>query len=396
MKSRLNVYYYIITSKQNKKGLCPIYCRITGNKERKKFATGTQCHPKDWNTLDNSIKGDSDETYRNNQYLKSIKNKLENIILEHHLNEMELRPEKLYKLFKGEEKQSYTILDAFQFHNGNIRKQVGKGLTKATLVKYEVIEKHVQSFIKDELKTNDINLSELNLAFIEDFKTYLQVEKNHNPNTINKIMQRVRKVIRYIIKYDWIEKDPFVNYKPMKYHKEVIFLTQKELTTLQAYQFTQERLQQVKDCFIFSCYTGLAYNELSNLRANNIIIDDKDTEWINIKRKKTSKTLIIPLLSKAKEILRKYANNENKLLPVISNQKMNSYLKEIASIIGIDKNLTSHIARKTFASTVLLNNNVPMHIVSELLGHSSVTVTEGHYGKVVKNKLLEEIMRIDK
>jgi integrase/recombinase XerD len=169
-----------------------------------------------------------------------------------------------------------------------------------------------------------------------------------------------------------------------------VYLTDGELKQLEKYTFSQPRLQQVKDLFIFCCYTGLAYAEMSTLTTNNIEIGFDGKEWIQMIRKKTNRKISIPLLPKAKDILDKY----NDVLPVISNQKFNSYLKEISELLGIDKKLTHHIARKTFATTVLLYNNVPMEIVSELLGHTNMSVTQAHYRKVVQKKVSEEIKRL--
>jgi integrase/recombinase XerD len=171
----------------------------------------------------------------------------------------------------------------------------------------------------------------------------------------------------------------------------IIYLTDEELKQLEKHTFSQPRLQQVKDLFIFCCYTGLAYAEMSTLTNKNIEIGFDGKEWVQMIRKKTNRKISVPVLPKAKEILNKY-NNE---LPSISNQKFNSYLKEISALLSIDKKLTHNIARKTFATTVLLFNNVPMEIVSELLGHSNMNITQSHYGKVVQKKVSEEIHKLN-
>ena len=185
-------------------------------------------------------------------------------------------------------------------------------------------------------------------------------------------------------------------YKAKKVILEVVFLSPEELQQLEGYKFTQSRLNFIKDLFIFSCYTGVPYKELMNLEAKHISKGFDDNLWIKMKREKTTKELSIPLLPKALVILEKYSNKTANIFPRISNQKYNSYLKEVADIVGIEKRLTTHIARKTFASTVLLYNDVPMEIVSELLGHSSITVTEASYGKIVQKSIGKEISRISK
>ena len=169
---------------------------------------------------------------------------------------------------------------------------------------------------------------------------------------------------------------------------------------LEDYQFETVRLEKVRDCFIFCCYTGLPYTEMASLRASHIVKGFDGKDWIKIIRKKTGKPMMIPLLPKALQILEGYnireKNANDLLLPVISNQRFNSYLKEIAEIVGIKKKLSHHVARKTFASTVLLYNDVPMEIVSELLGHSSMAITQKHYGRVVKKKVSDHVNKLAK
>jgi len=183
---------------------------------------------------------------------------------------------------------------------------------------------------------------------------------------------------------------------PGKVKREIVFLSNDELAKLEACQFKQHRLALVRDLFVFCCYTGLAYNEMDRLRKEHIIMGFDGNQWIRMKRQKTSKQISVPLLPKALELLIQYDNNENRVLPKFSNQKINSYLKEIADIVGINKSISHHMARKTFASTVLLYNDVPMEIVSELLGHSSIKITQEYYGKVVQKRVSEEMERISK
>ncbi|MFT7036734.1 MAG: integrase/recombinase XerD, partial [Cyclobacteriaceae bacterium] len=243
---------------------------------------------------------------------------------------------------------------------------------------------------------NDFPLSKLKLQFLHDFEYYLKTERRQSQVTINKCIQRLRKPIKEALGEGYLEKDPFVQHKPGRVRKEVIFLSTDELKLLEEHHFTQPRLQLVKDLFIFCCYTGLAYHEMSNLKKEHIIKGFDGNEWIQMKREKTDKMISIPLLPKAKVILEKYHEVSNHALPKFSNQKINSYLKEIAGIVGINKPISHHMARKTFASTVLLYNDVPMEIVSELLGHSSMKITQEYYGKIVQKRISKEMKRLSK
>ncbi|MDA8972734.1 site-specific integrase, partial [bacterium] len=221
-------------------------------------------------------------------------------------------------------------------------------------------------------------------------------ERNLKQVSINKTIQRIKKITKYAMGHEWLDKDPFILHKSKAVHTDVIFLSPEELEMVETFEFDSDRLNRVKDCFIFCCYTGLAYREMADLRANHIIKEYENKDWIKMKRKKTGKLLMIPILPKAESILKKY-NNKNyyfkdgALLPIISNQRFNTNLKEIAKIIGINKKLSHHVARKTFASTVLLFNDVPMEIVSELLGHSDIKTTQKHYGKIVKKTVSKQV-----
>ena len=228
-----------------------------------------------------------------------------------------------------------------------------------------------------------------------DFEYYLKVEKKQAQITINKSIQRFRKPVKVAVAEGYLDKDPFMLYKTKSAKKEVVFLSVEELKILEGYEFSQPRLEDVKNMFIFCCYTGLAYAEMSALKSKHITIGFDDLKWIRMERKKTGKFINIPLFPQALKILKLY-EKEAYLLPVISNQRFNSYLKEIAAIIGIEKRLTHHTARKTFASTVLLYNNVPMEIVSELLGHSNMSITQKYYGKIVMKKVSEEVKKLNR
>jgi site-specific recombinase XerD len=248
----------------------------------------------------------------------------------------------------------------------------------------------VALFIAKSYKRKDVRLKDLDLKFIKDLEYFFKTELKLRQATVYRSIQRVKKIIQFAIAENYLKKDPFHLYKNKKYKTIIVYLTDEELKRLEKHTFSQVRLQQVKDLFIFCCYTGLAYTEMTTLTTNNIEVGFDGNEWIQMIRKKTNREISIPVLPKAKEILEKYDNE----LPKISNQKFNSYLKEISILLNIDKKLTHHIARKTFATTVLLFNDVPMEIVSELLGHSNMNITQAHYGKIVQRKVSDEMKKV--
>ncbi len=226
------------------------------------------------------------------------------------------------------------------------------------------------------------------------YEYYLKTEKKLQQSTVNKAIQRFRRVVKYAISEDYLAKDPFMLYKAKRVKKEVVFLTPEQLKKLEKIDFKIKRIQYIKDLFIFCCYTGLGFKEMSELKKKAIKKEFDGELWLNIHRDKTSKMYKVPLLPKAKEIMEKYTNESDFVFEGVSNTKFNLYLKEIADVVGLDFNLTHHIARKTFASTVLLYNDVPMEIVSKLLGHSSMKVTQDSYGKIVERKMSLEMSKL--
>lgn len=396
MVQGLHILFFLYRSKSNEKGTSPIFCRLTLDKKRKQFSTGHFAKEANWNNLSQRYRGSSPEAQHINMSLDDVKAKLFNSYAELLKERETLIVDDVYNRFAGTDRMYKTLLQTFDYHNSKMKELIGKDYVQATYDKFVVIQNHVQDFLKNTYKVSDYPLSEIKLKFLTDLDHYLKVDKNQNQNTINKVIERVKKVIKIAVGNGWLNSDPFLLYQKKKYVKEVVFLNNQELKKLESHKFAQERLAAVRDCFVFSCYTGLAYNEASLLSAKHLQKDDNGNVWIEMIRQKTQRPIEVPLLPKALKILEKYGYPEQTgvLLPIISNQKMNSYLKELSVIVGINKTLTHHIARKTFASTVLLNNDIPIEIVSFLLGHSKTTTTELHYAKVVKDSVLRHVSKL--
>ncbi|HSD08183.1 site-specific integrase [Flavobacterium sp.] len=395
----LKVLFLINKTRINSKGEAPIRCRITFNGIRKIFSTGLFINPDNWeNTLQIANPPNDPNSYINTQ-LSLIKQEINQAFLFLKVQKNTFDADDIYLQYKGENiKVEKKLIEVFEMHNDSMKKLIGIEYSKSTHSKFIEAKKHTEDFLKFKYKKKDINLIDLNLKFLHEFEMYLKSERKHKQITINKSIQRLRKIIKLALSEGFIITDPFLLHRPKKVENQVVFLTPKELQELENHKFTQTRLQQVCDMFIFCCYTGLAYNEMSSLTKKNIVKGFDNKLWIDMYRQKTKKQFKIPLLPKAKEILDKYKSNissQNKLLPIITNQKFNSYLKEIAEILGFEKNLTHHIGRKTFATTILLYNDVPMEIVSELLGHSKMSVTQAHYAKVVQSKISEHISKLN-
>jgi site-specific recombinase XerD len=326
-----------------------------------------------------------------NNHLAMLKARLLNCHGKLEVRGATITAERLKNEFTGVVEKSRLLLPIIQQHNDDIKKLIGKDYSKATWIKYNTTQKHITEFLKWKYNLSDINLKGLNFEFITDFEFYLKSEKSIDVNTNAKYIKNLKKIIKECVCKDWLQKDPFMAYKVKAKKTEREFLTDLELQSIQEKYFTIERLNNVKDIFLFSCYTGLAYIDVFNLTSNNISLGIDGEKWIFTHRQKTETASRIPLLPPALAILDKYANhpqanNNGKLLPVPSNQKTNAYLKEIAVCCGITKELTFHVARHTFATTVTLTNGVPIESVSKMLGHKKLQTTQ-HYAKILDKKV---------
>ena len=311
------------------------------------------------------------------------------------MNELNFDVQDIYQQYKGKPlKKERGVLEVYDMHSLRIKKLIGIDIKEVTYKKYLESGKHLKDFIKHKYKQKDIKLKALRSNFIDDDVYFLKVEKKFQQSTLNKAIQRFRKVIKYAVAEDYLNKDPFMLYRPKTVKKPVVFLNPEQLKKLEETSFSIVRIQQIKDMFVFCCYTGLGFTEMSNLKKNQFTTEFDGELWININRQKTKKGFKVPLLPKARAIMEQYKSDSDYVFPSISNTHFNAYLKEIANVVGIEFNLTHHIARKTFASTVLLYNDVPMEIVSKLLGHSKLQTTQDHYGKVVQKKISLEISKL--
>jgi site-specific recombinase XerD len=393
---KLSVLFVVQKVKTNKKGKCPLRCRLTYLKNRKEFSTGLFINPDHWNNGVQIAEPPNPENNIINTQLSLISQKISEAFLMLQVLPDTFDVDDIYRTYKGEDvKTEITILGAYDLHNEKMKKLIGVDFNKLSWSRYLESRRKVAEFIKSKYKKSDVKLKQLDLKFIKDLEYYWKTEKKLRQATIYRSMQRVKKIIQFAIDENYLQKNPFSLYKNKKYKGVIVYLTDEELKRLMHRKFTQKRLEQVKDMFVFCCYTGLPYQEMSSLRTHHIAKGFDGNLWINMNRKKTLQSIAIPLLPQAEAILNKYkVADSDVVLPSISNQKFNSYLKEIAVIVGIEKKLTHHIARKTFATTVLLLNGVSIEVVSELLGHSKITVTQEHYAKVVKSKVSKEIGKL--
>jgi site-specific recombinase XerD len=265
--------------------------------------------------------------------------------------------------------------------------------------KFDTSLTRLQEYIKHKCGTDDILLNEVNTQFINDFDFYLKTVQKCQHNSSLKHLKNLKKIIRIALANDWIRKDPFYGIQFKHEETNIEFLTQEELEHLIHKEFPVQRLAQVRDIFVFCSFTGLAFADVQQLTPNHLIKDNNGAMWIRKARQKTKNMCNIPVLSVAKRLIEKYQDHpdcirKGTLLPVMSNQKHNAYLKEIADLCGINKRLTSYVARYTAATVVFLANQVSMENVAKILGHSNTKMTQ-HYAKVLDSSIMRDMKNVE-
>ncbi len=390
--------FICIYSRTKKNGLVPIYCVLKKGTEISRFSTKLSIQKNLWDGSKNRAKGKSDEAVILNEQLDKIYNELKTNLIQLFNQGKEITIiDLLDAYFKKAVKHPTTLMAVYKHKYEKMQKLLGKDYTQSTLSKYSQMAKAVQEFIKSEYKTNDIYLNKLNRPFLDDLELFLRANRGMKPISSNKVIQGLKSVVIYALERDWIERDPFIGFTFKRVETEIKYLTIEQINKLENAILAQSRLNKVKDMFLFSIYTGLHFADAMSLTNSNLVTGIDGNIWIDYVRGKTGKRIQIPLLNKAQALLvkfKEYGLKNNYIIPRITNQKLNSYLKEIADIVGIDIPLTHKIARKTFGS-VLLFNNVPIKVVSELMGHSNSLITERHYAKLDTRKLGEAMKLLE-
>jgi site-specific recombinase XerD len=395
MKTKVSILFYAKRAKASVNGLVPIYTRITINGKRIELSSNRFVELPKWSTEAGKMKGNSEEARSINSHLDMLRIQIIDMQMELLHKKIPVTTETLKSKILGVDERQRMLIPIFQDHNNKIKELVGKEYAPGTLERYKTSLKHTIEFIQWKYSVSDIDIKNIDHAFITDYEFFLRSIRKCANNTAVKYIKNFKKIVKLCISNGWLDKDPFVNYKAKIREVEREFLSQEEIQTIYEKVFVTERLNQVKDIFVFACFTGLAYIDVKQLTLSNISIGIDGGKWIFTHRQKTETASRIPLLPIPQELIQKYAThpqclNENKLLPVLSNQKMNSYLKEIADVCGIKKDLTFHIARHTFATTVTLTNGVPIESVSKMLGHTNIKTTQ-HYAKILDKKVSEDM-----
>ncbi len=386
--------------KRIKNNQAPLYARITVDGKKLNISLKRRIDTRLWNANKQRIKGNSQTARDLNQYLNEVHSELFQCYHELRADDRRITPQAIKSKFLGDDNvRIYTLRDIIAYHNTKIFQKLHRNTSRL----YLTSQNYILLFVKKEYKREDMELVELDYRFILSFENFLRshkprhYQKQIGNNAVMKHIQRLRKMITLAYHMEWINNDPFRKFKQKLIPTHRGYLTAKELERLEELAINSRRLNTVRDLFVFSCYTGISYTDIMLLTKESLVLG-MDTYWIVIKRQKNGNPVKIPLLKKALDLIKRYMTDKrslvnNTLFPRISNQKMNAYLKEIAPLAGIQKNLTFHMARHTFATTVTLTNGVPIETISKMLGHTRLATTQ-IYAKVVERKVYDDMQML--
>ena len=396
MNANITTLFYIKRAKPNSKGLVPIFMRVTVNGQRIEKSTGKYIDSDTWSVEATKMKGKSDTARSINSHLELLSNSVSEAEKDIISNREIVNYANMKKKITGKTNDGRMLVSVFQAHNDKMQALVASGeFAQGTVERYKTTLNHIKEFLQVKRNLMDIDIVNLDFPLLKDFEFFLITSHNCKNNTAVKYVKNFRKVINECLDNDWLKIDPFKKYKCKITRVDRHYLTEDELQKIYTKDFIIPRLALVRDIFIFSCFTGLAYIDVKNLTKNNISIGIDGSKWIFTKRQKTEGPSNIPILPMVEQLIEKYEDhphciNRNVLMPILSNQRMNSYLKEIADVCGISKDLTFHVARHTFATTVTLSNGVPLESVSKMLGHTSWKSTQ-IYARVLDKKIGEDM-----
>lgn len=399
-RTTFSLLFYIRRDKLNKRGEAPVFMRLTINGERADASIKRFIEPHAWN----SEKGKANEKCRGgkdlNLYLDAISANILQIQRDFELDKKEVSAQIILNRYLGKDQSDrHTLMEVFHAHNQKCRALIGINFAPDTVLRYETCLRLIEEFMRNTYQKEDCYLEEVTKQFVEEFEFYLKTVRKCCHNTTTKYLANFKKIVRIALANGWMKRDPFAQ---IRFHLDEVereFLEKQELKTLLSKNISVPRLAQIRDIFCFCCFTGLAFSDVKHLKSEHLVTDINGMVWIRKTRQKTKNMCNIPLLDEAQKILDRYKDHpycqtQGVLLPVCSNQKMNMYLKELADICGIRKNLSTHCARHTFA-TLTLASGATIDNVAKMLGHANVNMTR-HYAKVLDSSIMRDMQMVAK
>lgn len=399
-KTNFRVSFFLKKAKLLKNGEASVAMRISIDGQRVENNIRKSILPNLWDQSKERAKGTSAAAVDLNRFIEDARIRIHQIVTELQQTGAEINPLIVQQRFYGVgqvRKQERTILQVIQEHNDEAKQLIGKDFVEITWRRYETMKRYLGELIKQKYGVDDLPLSDFTGEVIRAYEVYLKTQKDLSQNTLIRYMKALKKITNRCLANDWIQKDPFVGIKFQEEPTEPEFLTLEEVDRIYNCNPGSKRLEVIKDMFLMSAFTGLAFTDVSQLTENHIVTDNDGNKWIRKPRQKTKQMSNIPLLDVPLAIIEKYqgdkkAAKKGVLLPIPCNQVMNRYLKEIATICKINKHLTMHTARHTYA-TLCLSQGVSLKNVSKMLGHANVKMTE-RYARVLDSSIMRDMNSI--
>lgn len=396
-RNYFSVLFFIKKSKLLKNGEAPICLRITVNGQRAEVQIKRSVEVRKWNNKKECASGKDRQSVELNHYLDTVRAKVLRIHRELELDGKPITAETIKQYYYKGNNKPKMLLEIFDEHNKKCRELLGKDYVLGTVLRYERTVRYLQEYLKRDYRVFDIPIRELDHAFITGFEHYIKTEKSCAQNATVKYLKNLKRITRIALANKWMETDPFfdIQFKYTPSNRE--FLVEEEIKVLMEKDLSIERISVVRDIFVFCCFSGLAFTDIQHLRSEHIFCDNKGEYWIRKPREKTNNMCNIPLLDIPKQLLEKYKNHpecqkKGCLLPVPSNQKMNAYLKELADLCGIQKTLSTHVARHSFACLTLANK-VSIESIAKMLGHTDIRTTK-IYARVLDQTISNEMQTL--
>ncbi len=396
-RNYFSVLFFIKKSKLLKNGEAPVCLRITVNGQRAEVQIKRSVNIRKWNNKKECAVGKDRQSQELNHYIDTVRTRILQIHRELEMDGKPITAEIIKQQYYGENNKPKMLLEVFNEHNKKCRDLLGKDYVLGTVLRYERTVTYLSEYMKKDYRISDIPIRELDQAFITGFEHFIKTEKSCAQNATVKYLKNLKRITRIALANKWMDTDPFfdIQFKYTPTNRE--FLIEEEIRLLLEKEFAIARLEVVRDIFVFCCFSGLAFTDVQHLRAEHIFCDNNGEYWIRKPREKTSNMCNIPLLDIPKQILEKYKNHpeclrKGCLLPVPSNQKMNGYLKEVGEMCGIQKTLSTHVARHSFACLTLANK-VSMESIAKMLGHTDIRTTK-IYAKVLDQTISDEMQTL--
>ena len=397
MRSTFRILFYLKRNAPKSNGLVPVMCRITVNGKISQFSCKLDVDEKHWDVKTGRMTGRSVVALETNRMLDKIRVGINKAYQDICDKDNYVTAEKVRNAFLGMGMNHETLLAVFSQHNEDYAKQVGKIKSQRSYWKYCTVYNHLSEFIRQRYKVSDIALKELAPAFITDFELFLRTEKNHCTNTIWSYMMPFKRIIYMSINNGWLQRDPFYAYSITKEETKRGFLSKEEIKMLIEGSFKKKSYELIRDLFIFCCFTGLSWTDMANLTKENLQTSFDGHLWIKTNRQKTGTETSLRLLEVPLRIIKKYegCSEDGKLLPVPCYPNCKNGIKVIAKKCGIEKNVTWHMSRHSFATTVCLSNDMPIETLSKMLGHRSIRTTQ-IYAKITAEKVSNDMEKLSK